>query len=402
MKIKTIVMLHDEARITGGSAKIAIESAIELKRQGVDVIFFCGVGEPCRELIEAGIRTISLNEEHLGRAKQLKTLFKCLWNLRSYRELRKLLKNLDSESTVVHIHGWTKSLSSSVFLASYLEGFKTIVTGHDYFSICQNGGLYNYKTEKNCSLKPGGIRCYLCNCDKRNYINKLYRNVRHIIQRIIFTITKPCFLFVSSFSRNLLEPHLNPAHKKYCLCNFVDMSIRDRVPVENNAYYLFIGRVSDEKGIDLFCEAIHNASVPAFVIGDGAKKNLYEKLYPSIHFVGWKNKSEMAEYLERARALIITSKLHETMGLTAIEMQPFGIPCIIPRECAASEFIENDHTGLLYSGKEELYNALHRFRDDDYVKKLSICFYTALDLNMYSLTNYAEELKKIYNNMLSE
>lgn len=400
--IDTIVIVYDQMYISGGAAKIAINSAVQLKKMGYRVIFFGAVGTPCDQLTENKIETICLNEEHIGNTKKFGALLKGIWNSNSYNKLRSLLKTLDRKKTIVHVHGWTKALSSSIFLAAYKEGFSTIITGHEYFTICQNGGLYNYKKNSICDKKPGSIRCYLCNCDKKNYFYKIYRNVRQLVQTHILNITKPHFLFITVFSRRLIEQYMFRSSGKHYLNNFVEVSKRERVSVERNMNYLYIGRISDEKGIDLFCEAMKTTGSNGVVIGEGPLREINEKKYHNVKFVGWKNADQMQEYLLSARALIISSKWYETMGLTAVEMQQYGIPCIIPRECAASEFIQDESTGLLYTIGDlcDLTKCIDKYKDGQVIKQFSLNYYNSMDWDRFSIEKHCASLIDIYKRCL--
>lgn len=395
---KNIVIVYDQAYISGGAAQIAIGSAIALKRKGYRVIFFAAIGDVCDELKLNGIETICLNQEHIAFTKNLKVLLKGLWNSDSMKELEKVLSDLNSAETVVHIHGWTKSLSSSIFLATYKKGFKTFVTLHEYFTICPNGGIFNYKKNEICKIKPCSLSCYLCNCDKRNYNQKMYRNVRQIIQNHILRKTKPNVIYITEFSRNLLERnHFKPS-SVHMVTNFVNIDHKTRVDVGKNNGYIYLGRVSAEKGIDIFCEACKVAGVKGVVIGDGPQREEYETKYPNIDFIGWKSMTDMEEYLLKARSLIIASKWYETMGLTAIELQSYGIPCIVPRECAASEYIKDGVTGLLYKigSTDDLVRCIKILEDSEMAERLGENNYNSLNRERFSLDCHTQELEKVY------
>lgn len=90
-------------------------------------------------------------------------------------EFERLLKNLDRKDTIIHIHTWTKAISSIILPIIHKNKFKAILTVHDYFTKCPNGGLFNYKKGCICYAKPVGVECIFSNCDSRNYIIKLYR-----------------------------------------------------------------------------------------------------------------------------------------------------------------------------------------------------------------------------------
>lgn len=403
----TVIIVYDQAYISGGAAKIAIGEAIELKNRGYRVIYYSAVsdlrGEICDELVSNKIETICLGETHIAFTKDPKALLKGIWNKDSFKNFTSLLNSLDRNNTIVHIHGWTKALSSSVIEAAHEMGFRTVITLHEYFSVCQNGGLFDYKKNCICKRTPGSLSCYLCNCDKRNYFHKIYRNIRQLRQNRILKKSKPDVIYITDFSKEKLNIGKKLIGNAYSLTNFVDLSPQQRVRVENNNAYLFIGRISAEKGIDVFCEAIKRAGVSGVVIGEGPLKDKYRELYPEVTFVGWKSNEEMRLYLNKARALIIASKWYETMGLTVVEMQQYGIPCIVPSECAASEYIRNDVDGLLYeSGSiDSLIQCISKIQIQSYAKLLSKKFYEAIEFDRFSIKCHTDKLLIIYNDILN-
>lgn len=403
----TVIMVYDQAYVSGGAAKIAIGEAIELKNRGYRVIYYSAVsdlyGKICDELVNNKIETICLGETHIAFTKDPKALLKGIWNKNSFKKFTSLLNSLDRNNTIVHIHGWTKALSSSVIEAAHKMGFKTVITLHEYFSVCQNGGLFDYKKNCICKRRTGSLSCYLCNCDKHNYIHKIYRNIRQLRQNRILKKSKPNVIYITDFSKEKLSVGKNLIGNSYSLTNFVELSPQQRVRVEDNEAYLFIGRISAEKGIDVFCEAIKQAGVDGVVIGEGPLKNKYKELYPEVTFVGWKSNEEMRLYLNKARALIIASKWYETMGLTVVEMQQYGIPCIVPSECAASEYVRNEVDGLLYEigSIDSLIQCISKIQIQSYVKLLSKKFYEAIEFDRFSIKCHIDKLLIIYNDILN-
>ena len=68
------------------------------------------------------------------------------------------------------VAGWTKALSSSVFDVAFKMNFKVVLTLHDYFTACPNGGYFDYKENKICKRKPLSWKCIKCNCDSNSSI----------------------------------------------------------------------------------------------------------------------------------------------------------------------------------------------------------------------------------------
>ena len=145
-----------------------------------------------------------------------------------------------------------------------------------------------------------------------------------------------------------------------------------------NEYYLYVGRVSKEKGVDLFCQAISELGYKGIVVGDGDERQKLETQFPDIEFTGWKNKDEDKQYMKGARALIFPSRWYETAGLTVLEAQALGVPCIVNENTAASEFL---YYGEKYGSYNELLECLQNItfkkrnlKKEDYQNSLTKYF----------------------------
>ena len=61
----------------------------------------------------------------------------------------------------------------------------------------------------------------------------------------------------------------------------------EKVDPSKNEYYLYVGRVSKEKGVDLFCQAISELDYKGIVVGDVMKaKNIKQNLQINRLHVG--------------------------------------------------------------------------------------------------------------------
>ena len=100
--------------------------------------------------------------------------------------------------------------------------------------------------------------------------------------------------------------------------------------LKKDAAYLFMGRLSSEKGLDLFCKAMVDLHLKGLVVGDGYLKEKYQAEYPQIDFVGWASGEEKKKYILQSKCLLFPSFWYEGAPLTIIEMKSYGIPCIVP------------------------------------------------------------------------
>jgi len=127
--------------------------------------------------------------------------------------MTELLATLDPATTIVHVHCWTKALSSSVVAAVARAKFPMVMTLHEYFTACPTGCLYLHRDRKVCTLTPMSVACIVKNCDSRSYLYKAYRVVRQLVQRTFGRIPSGIgeFITVSEFSRSVIERYLRAA-----------------------------------------------------------------------------------------------------------------------------------------------------------------------------------------------
>ena len=257
-KLKNIVVVNDFDYIQGGASKVAIETANVLVDE-YNVIFFSGDTKNDQSLNKKVKRICTNQGEALKDKNKIRGFFNGIYNFKAKRRFKELLKTLNKDETIIHVHGWTKCLSSSVFRIAWKMDFKVVLTLHDYFTACPNGGYFNYKKNEICPLKPLSFKCCKCNCDSRNYFFKLYRVLRQFIQNKIVKLNNKLtdVITLSDFSENILKNTLNKNTKIHRVNNPIDLDKNAKiVDYKKNDYYLYVGRVSQEKGVDIFCRAI--------------------------------------------------------------------------------------------------------------------------------------------------
>lgn len=364
MNVNTVIVVNDFNYIQGGASKIAIDTARLLMEEGKKVYFFSAVNNP-KENVE-GIEYISTNQnEALKERNKIKGAINGIYNIKVKKEFEKLLKQCNPNNTIIHVHGWTKALSSSVFDIAFKMKFKVVITLHDYFTACPNGGYFNYRKNEACKYNPLSFKCIKCNCDSRNYGFKLYRIIRQFVQNKIVGLNKNIenVITISEFSEEILKETLEKNTKITRIYNPIDIDnkINKAANIDKNNYYLYVGRISKEKGTDLFCKAITELDYKGIVVGDGDEKDKLQALYPNIEFVGWKNNTEVKAYMKDAKALIFPSLCYEGAPLTPLEAMQYGVPCIASETTAA-----RDYTDLTFKPNvDEIKKAIKKYEQSD-------------------------------------
>lgn len=356
MKNILIIIANDFAHINGGTAKIAVGSAIELAKAGHRVIFFSAVGPVAPELSNVGNLTVICLEQReiLHDPIRIRAAVQGFWNSTAASRMRALLAECDPGQTVLHLHGWTKALSSSVARTAIEAGVPVVITLHDYFTACPAGTFFQYPQGKICHLEPLSAKCVTLNCDVRSYAHKLWRVGRTFAQHYAGQLPSGVhdFISISSLSEEVLRPYLPADARVHRVTNFTDVPQLPPVDVAANTAFVYSGRFSAEKGARLFAQAAERVQVDALFIGDGPLRSEIERLAPAAEITGWLDPDRAVTELRRARALAFPSLWYETQGLVVAEAAANGIPAIVPDTCAAREWVQDGVTGLLFTGGE--------------------------------------------------
>ena len=324
--------------------------------------------------------------------------------MKSSKMLSQMLDTLDTNNTVIHLHTWTKALSSSIVRVAIKKGFKVVCTLHDYFTVCPNGGFFNYNTRRPCLIKPLTIKCIMTNCDSRNYTQKLWRICRQFVQNLVGLIPSGIndYILVSEFSGNILRPFLPQDANFHFVPNPVDVIKSMPVEVTRNSSYMAIGRLSREKGMSLFARAAKIGGYRGVFVGDGECRPEIKSINPDAEIVGWISQSEVNEHLEKARTLVLPSLLYETQGLVVLEAAALGVPAIVPDNCAARDLVKDGVTGLWFrSGDvEDLVKKMRILEDEDTLLSLGRAAYESYWVKPSTMERHTYCLEKVYTELL--
>jgi glycosyltransferase involved in cell wall biosynthesis len=114
---------------------------------------------------------------------------------------------------------------------------------------------------------------------------------------------------------------------------------------------VFVGRLSEEKGIDTLLAAWKELAglVPLKVVGDGPLRPLVAQAAASndaIQYLGAQPSDVVDSLLGEARFLVLPSQCYETFGRVTVEAFARGTPVIASRLGAMAEVVDDGRTGL--------------------------------------------------------
>jgi glycosyltransferase involved in cell wall biosynthesis len=402
-----IVFLNDSGSVNGGAAKVALSETRAMAEAGHTVHLVCGTGPIDQDLVGVPNLTVhcmdfkDVNED----PNRLRAMTFGWWNPRSYKYVRDLLESMDRRDTVVHVHSWTRALSSSAVKAATDAGCAVVVTLHDYLLACPQGTFFVHKTQKRCTLTPMSPACLMTDCDATSYANKLWRTGRKVVQSTASAMPSGVrhYIGLSRTSMALIEPFLPRESTFHSLPNPIDVAYHEASAVSEVERFLFVGRLVPEKGAVLFAKAASAAGVPVQFIGEGPEREDVTTAYPAAVMSGWMGHRDVLEAMRSVRALVFPSLWYEVMPLTVLEAAAFGVPSIVPRGCAAEESVVDGVTGLDFvSGDEaDLRAKIEMLKDPETARRMGAAaharFWASTQLTMKV---HGPGLERIYREML--
>lgn len=111
---------------------------------------------------------------------------------------------------------------------------------------------------------------------------------------------------------------------------------------------LYVGRLANEKRIDMLLELARTPGVALTIVGDGAQRGELEALFAGTgtHFTGYMVGQELAQAYASADAFVFASP-SETFGQVIQEALASGLPSIVSNQGAVAELVEHGRTGFV-------------------------------------------------------
>ena len=399
-----VVIINDDTEESGGAAAVALASVRLLRERRVPVTVLSGdVGSAALE--ELGADTVALGGQHIMSGNRAAAALRGLYDAGTGTALANWIAVQDTPGTIYHLHNWHKVLTPSVFRALRPVASRLLISAHDYFLVCPNGGYFRYPQQSACALTPGSARCLVANCDRRHYGHKLWRVARHQLRRFLFDLTDT--LADILVVHDGMVPHLAlagiPRQRLRVLRNPVLPWCTSRVRAEGNRDVFYVGRVEADKGVDLLARAARRAGVRLRIIGTGSLATAIRRENPAAELLGWRAHDQLAQLAGEARIVVMPTRWRETFGLVAMEALLSGIPVIASRFSLISEEIVQHGFGLSCDPYDEaaLADAIVALdRDDDRVREISCRAFSGARVLAPTPEQWCDDLLRIYESKL--
>ena len=374
-----ILIINDYAYIEGGAGKVAISSAIGLADKGHEVVYFSAVGPMSDELKKSNIKKIICLDQKdiLTNKNKIYAMLSGIRNIAAINKLKELLSKWNPD--ISHIHGVSKALSWAVIDYIFKRQIPVIYSLHDFGLLCPNMGLYDFKNCRQCSLYKSKtyFKCLVTDCDKRSYTQKLWRWIRFFYTRNFIRVRRKIsgYIAVSFFIADFFKKYLNPGSRIKVIYNPIEPidenDFKQKIYVkdfnDNLTTFLFVGRLSTEKGIDLLLKAITEVDARLIIIGDGELFDDCLRMSDSLEknkvtVYKWQSEEKKIEFILNSDMLVLPSLVMETAGIALLEAKKYGTAAIVSDIGAFKEFIKDNEDGLFFQAgsKDSLINAMNK------------------------------------------
>ena len=272
-----------------------------------------------------------------------------VWSPTDRRRLRRILSGRRPD--VVHVHNTFPLISPSILGVCREAGIPVVATLHNFRLVCANGLLFrNGAPCEDCvgrSPWPGLAHA----CYRGSRMATIPVAVSISVHRRLRTWPRGVSRFValSGFARDRLIAGGLPGERLVVKPNSAPDPGERRASAGD--HFLYLGRLSDEKGVDLLAKGWSDALGQLIVAGDGPARPALERSlsqHASVVMAGRLPHDECMRLLLRSRALIVPSRWYEGFPMVVVEAYSRGVPIIAPAHGSFPEMVEDGGSGLLF------------------------------------------------------
>lgn len=322
-----VLVCHNQYQQRGGEDTV-VESEVELLRARGHAV-----------------ETVVRSNDELDGMSSFTMARDTLWSGRTARDVEGIVRRFRPD--VIHAHNTFPLISPSLYWAVERARVPVVQTLHNFRLMCLNGLLL--RGSRICEDCMGKLPW-------RGVTHACYRGSRTASAVLAGMLTLhrglgtyrdkvTRYIVLNEFCRQKFSAAGLPPERLSVKPNFVDAPEPEQ---RSRADFLFVGRVSVEKGVDTLAQAI--ASYPDAqlrVVGSGAEAAVLQEAVGVI-WLGSRSGEAVREEMNSALAVVVPSIWYETFGLVVIEAFACATPVIASRIGALAEMIRDGETGLLF------------------------------------------------------
>jgi len=329
-----ILQIHNAYKIFGGEDAVVENEKNLLSNSG--------------HLVHQLIRK---NEEEI---KELIDSFLVVKNLVNSEKSKKIVFETLKKFTpdIVHIHNLFPLWSTSILNEFIKNKIPTIMTLHNYRMFCAKGTFY--KNGRLCELchKKSTIHAVINSCYKKSLFKTIpVANSISVNNKKNNWLKIDKFIALTDFQKKKFVELGLPKEKIIVKPHFVNSGQNNENYNYEKSYALYIGRLSEEKGLLTLIKAWKKINFKLKIFGDGPLKHKLKKEIgnnKNIKLNNFISKLEVEKEMQKAFFLIFPSEWDETFGMTIIEAFKNKLPVLSSNIGSQGSIVKNNINGFLF------------------------------------------------------
>lgn len=352
-----VLIVHNYYQIPGGEDIVVVNEKKLLEEHGHEVVLYIRDNSELKEMFKI---------------KKLLLPFTTVFNLKTYREIKSIIREQNID--VVHVHNILNLISPAVYYAAYFCKVPVVQTIHNFRLLCP--GATFYREGHICEDCVGqGLKCAVKHsCYRGSKTQTLACVVSTLIHRMLGIYGKLYYICLTEFNKDkLLGLKQISSDKIFIKPNFVENS-ESLIPYEQRAeQFVFVGRLDKLKGINILLEAwkqMGNTAPKLLVCGTGPMENwckgyISENLLSNVEMLGFVPNIEAIKIIANSKALILPTQWYEGFPMTILEAYSVGTPVIGSDIGNVGSVIEEGVTGWKFQSNSpvELIAAINKNKD---------------------------------------
>lgn len=388
-----VLIIHNKYSNYGGEDKIVEQQYNIFKKNGIDVRLYCKDNNFINKFTK------------INKFKLIKEAY---YSMQVEKEL--LIFLVDFKPDIIHIHNIYPLVSPVVYDLFSKMNIPIVQTLHNYRFICPNGLMFNNNIVcEKCLQKDSYYHCFFNKCYHNSYVQSLWYAdvIRRANNKGLFNkINK--FIALNIFVKDKMVKKGFDSSKIRVIPNCIINNDNNFPDYYKEDYYIFIGRLSNEKGITTLVKAFTKMkNIKLKIVGDGPLKeaiNAYLKHNDlnNIELLGFKKGQEKEELISKAKAIIIPSECYENFPTVVLEAFSFGTLAIASSVGGLQYMIEENYNGVKFSAGNfyELKEKISLLDiDSDRILKLSKNAYDTYK-KLYTEDTYYKSHMNLYKELL--
>jgi len=255
---------------------------------------------------------------------------------------------------VVHVHNFFPQISPSIYDACLDEGVPVVQTLHNYRLICPGAMLMRQGNICEQCITGSPYQAAWYGCYRGSKLGSLV--VAHMVaqhrKQGTWQHKVNRFIALTEFAKSKFVAAGFPADKIAVKANFLHDPLQEisRVNSDTSCFALFVGRISEEKGISTLLQAWSTLDDQAQlkVAGIGPLEGLLLGK-SNVQALGRQNADEVSHLMKQAAFLIMPSVWFEPFGLVLIEAFAHGLPVLASDIGSIPDIVKLGETGLLFT-----------------------------------------------------